>query len=393
MSEEKFDLNSVVVLKPDSTDETTYCALEHDVTLVPQDRSDQLSELKSSREIYVQLKFAESIVRTVLEMPTFSYTSQRTSRNGQITLMQTRHGAFLETMLRNFPWNALSNKALSAHLDLLRKLVDNLGSLDAFLALPGQSDYAPSELKGSAFLPRCRAGFIKRLVHDLVQQGATPEFRKILKAADQRVDFVLQKMVKVIRNLFEAYACLSIIRIDLEYRQAVRNTMTIKTAKNDIRKFLNYLRHRKDFKHLVGHIWKLEMGVLNGLHFHCLFFFDGSEAKADIFHSMSLGKYWEQITAGRGIFHSCNAKKSNYRFLGIGKVTHADAAMHKTLYDILVYLAKSDQALSAPGERTFGYSKPVKPTAKSLGGRPRNDAVLTIFTRPTDLGDEGSVHE
>ncbi len=351
-------------------DENLYAELEFGATFIPVDRTEFITTASASRETYGSLKSAERVVKTILQGDG-EYTQLRTNKDERHTLVLTRRGSYVAAIIRNFPFETVGHKVLSVRLELFKQVVGTLGGPYVLDALPAHYAYSTKELSDPKFISRCRARYIQRVVSELQSHGKSRIFRNALKRAEESSKDILKKFVAVVTNLFECYSALEIIRVDLSYRLDARSKVDVKTAKQDMRRFLNHIRHRTQFEHLVGYLWKFEEGVCDGLHFHCFFFFDGEKVKADIHYSHALGEFWKTLTGGRGCFHSCNAKKASYRFLGIGKVHHADIEMHKALYIALDYFSKMDQAISDAGVRSYGFSKPVQPTPKSKGGRPR----------------------
>lgn len=356
-------------------DENTYAEFENAVSFIPVDRIDLIVKAPSSRETYARLKSAERVVKEILQGDV-EYTYSRPTKGDRHTPNLTRNGNYAAVLVRNFPFEILETKTLSVRLELFKKVVGALGGAYALEALPGNFAYSEEYMNDPNFVPMCRAGFIKRLVADLQRHGRSRSFQNALKRAQESTKNILEKFVAVVANLFECCSALQVIRVDLSYKESARSMVNVKTAKQNMRRFLNHIRHRTLFKDLLGHMWKFEEGVCDGLHFHCFFLFDAEKVNAGITYSFGLGKFWGELTGGRGKFHSCNANMGSYRYLGIGKVHHADLDMHKTLFTILNYFAKMDQAISDPGVRSYGFSKPVEPTPKSKGGRPRQEVVI-----------------
>lgn len=359
-------------------DHSLYEEMEIAASCAPSDRTDTISEAHTARSVYSFLKVKEKTLVQLMATDDPYVNTKGANENKHLWL--SRKGKYLAKLIQNFPSYMLEGKVLSSRLEAFRDVLANLGGVEAFMALPGEAEYSSSELRDANFVPRCRAAFVYRIVSDIRKVGNSRRFLTRQKKANECSKLVLNKMVAVIQNLFQFSSKLLVIRIDFEYRFEARSQITSRKAKQDLRKFLNNIRHQTVFKNLLGHIWKIEQGVFGGFHFHTFFFFAGNSAQRDIFLSMALGKYWEKVTEGRGKFHSCNAKKGAYRYLGIGKISHTDLSMQSGLLIALKYLAESDKAQSVPSERSFGYSQPLEVTPESLGGRPRSASAPTIFT-------------
>ncbi len=360
-------------------DHHLYAEMEIAEGFAPPDRADTIYVAKTASSIYSYLKVFEKTLVHLMATED-SYVTMKDA-NGKQKIWLNRKGSYLAKMIQNYPELMLEGKTLSCRLEAFREVLENLGGVETFTSLPGEASYSHADLIEANFVPKCRAGLIHRIVSDLQKIGNSRRFIKRLEQANDRSELVLDKMVAVIHNLFQFSSKLLVVRIDFEYRLEARTEVTSRKAKKDLRKFLNNIRHQTVFNDLLGYIWKTEQGIFGGFHFHTFFFFDGNCAQHDIILSMALGKYWIKVTEGRGAFHSCNAKKGAYRYLGIGKISHADLSMQSGLLIALKYLAESDKAQSVPSERAFGFSKALEVTPKSLGGRPRSASASTIFTQ------------
>lgn len=176
-------------------------------------------------------------------------------------------------------------------------------------------------------------------------------FRRQLRQQDMRTKRRLEKLRRYIENLFRLYSRILVIRIDFLYKGA-GDAITLERVLKDFATLVNNGRHNKIFEHQIGSIRRLEYGVKDHYHIHAVFIFDGSKVWKDAFIAEMIGAYWVKITEGRGHFHNCNRAKNKYRRLGIGMISHDDAAMRANLMLALAYLCKKDQLLWVePGQR------------------------------------------
>lgn len=221
-----------------------------------------------------------------------------------------------------------------------------------------------------------------------------------------------------IEQLFDRYARLLVLRIDLGYAawpdgtstaglfntgaaaaaDAVANAdaepekkvapgKSLPRARSDLAKFLNNRRSNSIFEHMVGHLWKLEEGETKGYHFHLFAFFDGSKVKQDAHLAKQLGEYWQEaVTKGDGVYYNCNAHKSAYRRLGIGMINHDDAQLRENLLLALAYVTKADQYLRVRADAARIFGKGVVKPRLSAAGRPRKAGPDE--DRPKNAGDE-----
>ena len=124
---------------------------------------------------------------------------------------------------------------------------------------------------------------------------------------------------------------------------------------------------------MVGYAWKLEYGLKKGFHYHMFFFYDAAKRWKDKYRAKKIGEYWQNnITKGKGLFHSCNANKDGYKYLGIGVINDDDDKLIEGLKKAAAYITKADNCnvrmIVTDNGRAFGKGE-VK--AKSKKGRPR----------------------
>lgn len=191
------------------------------------------------------------------------------------------------------------------------------------------------------------------------------------------------RMVDKLRN---RHAKLLVLRLDVGYKR-LRYPLSAKwdprdamdahsanAAKKTLKKFFNNARTNKLFQHMVGYIWKLEVGEATGHHFHLVLFFDGSKVQQDDYLCQQIGEYWvRETTQGEGRFHNCNRDKNLYRQCAIGMLHYDDDEAYDRLLNIAIaYLTKKEEYLRPvlpKGYRVFDHSC-VK-AAPTKAGRPR----------------------
>lgn len=172
-----------------------------------------------------------------------------------------------------------------------------------------------------------------------------------------------------IDSIFDSFSRVVVIRMDFSFIERFE----IRQVKIMFAKFLNNRRSNSIFEDEVGYIWCLEYGEKKGYHYHCFFFFNGAKVHKDAYRGELIGAYWKRITDDAGTFYNCNRKKSNYRYLAIGKVENFDSKMRENLSMALLYFFKREQLLSIRFDqsviRTFGMG--FKKKILSGRGRPR----------------------
>ena len=180
-----------------------------------------------------------------------------------------------------------------------------------------------------------------------------------------------RSILDYIDSLFHSYAKILVIRIDLSYKLGV-NADLIRVRKDRGRLFLN-AKSNKIFSNMIGFVWKLETGLYKGLHYHVVFFFDGSKVREDINIARRIGEYWVgQITNNEGLYFNCNRVKNRYKNCGIGMVSYCDEQKRAFLLDAVKYLTLTEKYLKPMNEDGFRcLGKGVLKKKPEKLGRPR----------------------
>lgn len=208
-----------------------------------------------------------------------------------------------------------------------------------------------------------------------------------------------------VNGLFEKYARLAVVRLDVGYGKAITGAVTVEQAMEDYRTFIQKRRGKRSvFGHMLGYVAKLEYSNLKGYHFHLMLFFDGSKVQNHSHYAEEVGKYWrDDVTAGKGTYYNCNRHPNKYKRCGIGRVDHWDSVKRANVLYALSYLTKSEQYVmvkTSKGARTFFMGQPRKQRSKA--GRPRVkmamlpdatvlEAQATFVTTTGTWGDTGSM--
>ena len=189
------------------------------------------------------------------------------------------------------------------------------------------------------------------------------------KKSDKR----LQSTKEYLDALSSIYSKLNIIRVDLAYKKPYSQMTTLEDANNDFNHMLNNARSKPSiFEHKVGYVSKREHTEDKGIHLHTMFIFDGQNVQKDAFKAEQIGKYWEEITEGKGSYHNCH--RNTYERNGIGILEHGDSDKRKILYDnVIPYICKDEQNIEAiksnPKDRAF--TRGTLPKKEEKKGRPR----------------------
>ncbi len=190
------------------------------------------------------------------------------------------------------------------------------------------------------------------------------------KTTNKRID----STKKYIDALSNKYSKLNIVRVDLGYEKPHSQTTTLEEVNNDFNHMLNNARSKPSiFEHKVGYVCKREYTEDKGTHLHAIFIFDGQKVQKSAFKADQIGKYWEEITEGKGSYHNCHRNK--YKSDGIGILEHNDSDKRAILYDkVISYLCKDEQDIEAmknnPKDRAF--TRGTLPKKEGKKGRPRS---------------------
>jgi len=165
---------------------------------------------------------------------------------------------------------------------------------------------------------------------------------------DQRYQ-VIQQEVEVDRYvdaMFDRYARICVIRVDLYYRAEVQARLRVERVFDDLNRLIAERERNLIFDHEIGYICSVEQGEDRGYHIHAAFFFNGAEVSADIYRAQRIGELWECITRGQGYFHNCNLEKDKYQDrLGLGLIHRRDLHGRANVLCAMRYLVKNDQHL------------------------------------------------
>lgn len=232
-----------------------------------------------------------------------------------------------------------------------------------------------------------KAEIINSFYASLLREINDKGFKDKLKWREARARNQYRSAVKFVGKLLQHYSRVVVTRIDVSYHTKFLEEIDLNTIKIHFSRFLKGLFGRKEFRYVIGYIWKLEYGVEKGYHYHLIVFMDGSKVRNDAYYAELIGEYWSNnITGGRGYFYNCNRSKHKYKFLGIGMLSHDDTEMIDNLLICIRYLTKTSQyvmetCLDGKRVRVFGRSEllPVNPLKTVSVGRPRGKPSALII--------------
>jgi len=183
------------------------------------------------------------------------------------------------------------------------------------------------------------------------------------------------KALEYTEMLLEHYSKLTIIRVDLSYRQDKRTFIDISDFRKDIRRLLDRLQDRdRHFNDLQGYIYALEQGTEKGYHAHFMLFYDGNKVQADRYVADCIIDTWKKITHETGIGYNCNTteNRDSYKATGndaLGRLNRGDEDKRANVLQIVRYFtepAKTEQYLRirVKNMQTFGHGKFDKPSRR-----------------------------
>jgi hypothetical protein len=185
-----------------------------------------------------------------------------------------------------------------------------------------------------------------------------------------------------LQNIFQRYAHLLVIRLDLAYRKEFQPDMgdlhavSIAEAFEHRERFLRNLPRWIQKNALLGYMVKTEYTLRRSIHHHLLVVIDASKYPSDIYWAKVLGENWEQeITQGRGEHFNVNAKRgSTGPDSGIGRVKVSDEAkVFNLMHRVLPYLVKPDFRVRwlLPKRHRLFLKSLARPLTGTKPGRPR----------------------
>lgn len=176
---------------------------------------------------------------------------------------------------------------------------------------------------------------------------------------------------KYLNCLFDHYAKLLIVRVDLSYLKETMSKVSIYDFEAHLKTLRELISNKKTcFEHLEGYAWAIEQGFDRGFHCHLLLMYQGNDRQKDTYLGQAVGEKWQAITNGLGSYFNCNDPAYKKPFadrnqLGLGmvyrgddsKAATAENAINAGLY--LTDLNKTDQAMKVmvQGMRSFGHGQ------------------------------------
>ncbi len=349
---------------------------------------DGVTVITEERDVLLNIDRIERVVRKVVDTTDvlFSLHDRETKLfpgmrpvTRPSTILSTAVGKFILGALKTdfdrveecFPFHVL-NPYVDAFIRRVKKF-----------KLDGISSLAPFETVEQS------VKVLNFFVESLRRQVRSERFKNKINNYSRASNKNLKGVLAYIDSLFERYARLLVVGVDLSYKNKfcdgykAEDGVTSEQARAHRDKLLYDLKNKMFSASMVGYVWKLEYGLSKGYHYHILVFFDGSRVREDETLALIIGQHWRDVvTEDKGIYHSCNAKKEDYRRsgfgIGIGMINHDDYELRQNLRKAAAYLIKKDYyiraAISGNG-RAFGKGGMPNPKSDQRG-RPRKARAL-----------------
>ncbi len=218
------------------------------------------------------------------------------------------------------------------------------------------------------------------LLDELRKGVASDQFKRKLRTIEETCKRGFDSCRQYFNDLMTCRRRLLVLRVDFSYLKEHSANASPEEIAGDLKRFLDSRRYNPLFKSLFGYIWRLEYGEDKGLHYHMIFFLDGSKSQHDDWLAQQYGRHWQKCCAsGQGIFFNCNRKKKSYCYLGIGMIKRDDyLKRYYFIRKVLSYLAKKDQYLLSKvtkNMRRWGHGGTPDQTNTVKLGRPRRGPI------------------
>jgi hypothetical protein len=247
------------------------------------------------------------------------------------------------------------------------------------------------------FRPLCQDDVdrLNSCVKAIRDEASSQAFRRRRDKHYKLVRSNTQGLLELTDRLFTQHSQILVVRIDFSYRRHasmpwLSHPITEEEALTHRKEMIRYLRRKCPFKP-VGYAWKLEFTEHTGWHTHFLLFFDANLHQRDLAIAEHIGQHWSSVvTQDAGRYFICNYEQ--YRYRGVGKIHHTDAAKLWALRALVVpYLTKADYYVSMVLRkgRTFGRSE-LTDVPEKKRGRPRTlpSARAADFVPPSSAKEK-----
>lgn len=205
-----------------------------------------------------------------------------------------------------------------------------------------------------------RMAVMQDLMDAITGYTRTKQFHR--RASDRRYEAKKksEQLTLQAKSLLFSYEKVLTLRVSLGYKKEAG--IRIDEVYTHIDRLMERVRDRKGmFNGLAGYAWCIEQSISRGYHMHSVLVFSGHVHQRDGNMAREFGRVWEEITAWRGTYHSCNTEKNECERLGrrgVGMIHREDDKAVENALNAIEYLAKpgkDDQYLRMrpKGRRTY----------------------------------------
>lgn len=176
-------------------------------------------------------------------------------------------------------------------------------------------------------------------------------------------------MEAYLSEVLHRYCKSLIVRVDLKYEQAFRDSISIAEVHLHLSKLLKRISDRDTcFKDLIGYAWALEQGgKCGGYHVHLLLIYNGNKHQCGWYFADQVSQLWRKITEAKGCHFNLHDKEYRKSFLengidGLDKLVRGDESKLQNVLRIGRYLTdptKYEQRLRIKKKRmkTFDHGQ------------------------------------
>lgn len=189
------------------------------------------------------------------------------------------------------------------------------------------------------------------------QRLSTPEMRRYRRNLRIRTQRRINAIDAAVKGALSLCKRARLIRVDGNYRQSIRPSVTPDRISSDLDRMVQNMRHNKrHFGALVLAVLKIEYGPQKGYHWHGYFIYDGDQVHKDILKGKYILNYWiDVITTGDGSGFNVNSASAQHQLasrlgihqdhLAIGAFRAGDSLQQHNLDTLISYLGKERQSL------------------------------------------------
>lgn len=178
-----------------------------------------------------------------------------------------------------------------------------------------------------------------------------------------------KSLTAYLTKLFQHYARLLVVRVDLKYSKEVQQDMTIEQFYRHFEKMRNRLSNQDTcFEHLQGYAWAMEQGWQEGgYHVHLLLIYNADKHRSGSALAQQVGEKWRDLTDQKGAYYNLHNKdylnklRMQGHEIGLGTLSRNEEGDFNKLLTVALYLTKETKesqrlrVKTSKGMQTFGH--------------------------------------